>query len=486
MLTQTDFEQKLIAAITDPEIVSRYAAGDPLVVQQVRANAAYFALLAKEIEVATIEPFIKTRDRSIIADATNKGILPLATPCRATLEIINNSTNSITLSQGRLIEDHSGGRIWRLLSSATVAANSTGTVSVEQSQFKDITHTIVSSESFYRFKIDLDDDMHLAYATVADASAPTVFYDLMPRWMNAAAGQKAFNLTTNSFRDIYIEFGDSERAGESVANGQTFNVSVLQTYGEVDTARLKDASLLEVLTTDEQYVSVRFQENGITQYGTNPLNVSQLRVLASYPALYDENAVFLGNFDFLVRKKFMQNADFISVWNEAVNEAHYGANYLKINRLNIAITPKTGVDATTLNNQIKAAIAQADSLFLNHVDVIAVVQKPFKLTITGRLAATHDLDAVLTQIRQLLIGQYGKGTLSASRWLINGFNTLEMATLIRQNIAAFQDNISDFSLNVDATSKLNKPHEWVFMDNANLTINLERTADSTGALWTII
>ena len=61
-----------------------------------------------------------------------------------------------------------------------------------------------------------------------------------------------------------------------------------------------------------------------------------------------------------------------------------------------------------------------------------------------------------------------------------------MATLIRQNIAAFQDNISDFSLNVDATSKLNKPHEWVFMDNANLTINLERTADSTGALWTII
>ena len=109
MLTQADFEQKLIAAITDPEIVSRYAAGDPLVVQQVRANAAYFALLAKEIEVATIEPFIKTRDRSIIADATNKGILPIATACRAMLQVINNNATAITLDQGRFVEDHAGG-----------------------------------------------------------------------------------------------------------------------------------------------------------------------------------------------------------------------------------------------------------------------------------------------------------------------------------------------------------------------------------------
>jgi len=68
MLTQRDFEQKLLAEINDAEIVARYEVGDPLVVQQIRANAAYLALLAREIDVASLEPFIKTRERSIIAD----------------------------------------------------------------------------------------------------------------------------------------------------------------------------------------------------------------------------------------------------------------------------------------------------------------------------------------------------------------------------------------------------------------------------------
>lgn len=50
---------------------------------------------------------------------------------------------------------------------------------------------------------------------------------------------------------------------------------------------------------DEQ-VSVRFGQSERYQ-GADPLNVSELRVLSSYPSLYDENAVFLGNFDYSVR-----------------------------------------------------------------------------------------------------------------------------------------------------------------------------------------
>ncbi|HQZ59127.1 MAG TPA: hypothetical protein PLQ39_05480, partial [Acinetobacter sp.] len=108
MLTQRDFEQKLLAEINDAEIVARYEVGDPLVVQQIRANAAYLALLAREIDVASLEPFIKTRERSIVADATNKGILPIATPCQYTLEIKNNGASTVSLSAGRVIEDNAG------------------------------------------------------------------------------------------------------------------------------------------------------------------------------------------------------------------------------------------------------------------------------------------------------------------------------------------------------------------------------------------
>jgi hypothetical protein len=44
--------------------------------------------------------------------------------------------------------------------------------------------------------------------------------------------------------------------------------------------------------------------------GANPLSIDQMRLLASYPT-HDDNAVFLGNFDFLVRK---------SSWIERLSE----------------------------------------------------------------------------------------------------------------------------------------------------------------------
>ncbi len=87
---------------------------------------------------------------------------------------------------------------------------------------------------------------------------------------------------------------------------ETVIIGILETYGEVDVNRLKDAALLDVLTNDEQRVSVRFKAGGLIREGVDPLAVSELRLLSSYPSLYDEDAVFLGNFDYAVRKKIYE------------------------------------------------------------------------------------------------------------------------------------------------------------------------------------
>jgi hypothetical protein len=125
-------------------------------------------------------------------------------------------------------------------------------------------------------------------------------------------------------------------------------------------------------------------------------------------------------------------------------------------------------------------IGQLDSLYKDRVRVHSVVEKPFSLTLNGRLAAVHDLDGVKAQIKGLLVGLYGRTKLSASRWLVNGFNSQEISTQLRKSINAFQDNISDFSLIVPIA--LNKPHEWVYIAENSITLNLERTAE-TGAAW---
>ena len=478
MLTQADFEARLVANLGDYEIIERYNAQDPIVIRFLRSIGAYLALFGQELDIAEIEPFIKTRDRSIIADATNKGILPIGTPAQHTLEVINRSANSITLSQGRMIEDNSGGRPWRLLQSVTVNSGETGEVLVEQSEYREIEYTVQNTENFLRVEIELRDDLALAGLTVKDSTDQN--YSLKKRWMNVAPLDYAFNLTTDSLRRVFIEFGDDERAGRTAAANQIFTFGILETYGEVDSSRLKDASLIEVLTNDETKVSVRFKQGGSVKQGADPLNISQLRVLSSYPALYDENAVFLGNFDYSVRQKFMSRCHYIAVWNENEQDRYYGATYQDINHLHIAIVAKNALEQANIEQEIIQYIGLLDSLYKDRVRVHQVIEKPFELTLNGRLAAVHDLDGVKAQIKGLLVDRYGRTQLSASRWLVNGFNTQEISTQLRKTITAFQDNISDFSLTVPIS--LNKPHEWVYIDGDSITLNLVRTAE-TGAAW---
>ena len=479
MLTQADFEARIVAVLDDYEILERYNAQDPIVLRFLRSIAAFLSLFSQEVDISEIEPFIKTRDRSIIADATNKGILPIGMPTQHVLEVLNRSANSITLSQGRMIEDNSGSRPWRLLQSVTVNAGEKGEVVVEQSEYREVQYTVQSTENFHRVELQLRDDLSLAGITVRDNSNQA--YQLKKRWMNVEPLEYAFNLTTDSLRRIFIEFGDDERAGRTAQANQVFTFGILETYGDVDVSRLKDASLLDVLTTDETKVSVRFKQGGIVRQGADPLNISQLRVLATYPALYDENAVFLGNFDYSVRQKFMARCHYIAVWNENEQDRYYGVTYQDINHLHIAVVAKNNAEQANLETEIIQYIGLLDSLYKDRVRVHAVVEKPFNITLNGRLAAVHDLDGVKAQIKGLLVDRYGRTKLSASRWLVNGFNTQGISTQLRTNIVAFQDNISDFSLNVPVV--LNKPHEWVYISEPSITLNIERTAETSGAAW---
>jgi hypothetical protein len=326
----------------------------------------------------------------------------------------------------------------------------------------------------------LQDDLALAGIIVSDDQNNN--YLLKKRWMNVAPLEYAFNLTTDSLSRIFIEIGDDDRAGCTAKANQVFTIGILETYGDVDISRLKDASLTNVFNADEQRVSVRFKQGGAVRQGADPLNVSELRVLSSYPSLYDENAVFLGNFDYSVRAKFMPRAYYLAVWNENEHDRYYGATFKDINHLHIAVIAKNSAEQATLEQEIIQYIGQLDSLYKDRVRVHAVLEKPYAMSLNGHLAAVHDLDGVKTQIKGLLVDRYGQTKLSASRWLVNGFNTQEISTQLRKNITAFQDNICDFSLSVP--SSLNKPHEWVYVSNESITLNLERTAEM-GTAWVL-
>jgi hypothetical protein len=469
-----------------PEIAERWRAGDPTVRAMMTSIVEAVVFLKRDNEINTIEPFIKSNNRTIIADAINKGILPVATPCQHQVTVQNSSDVTLTLSQGRLIEDGTG-RQWRLLAAVTVASNEVKTVLAEQSIVNRVDMTVPINEPFYTVALSTTEDAYFAGISVVNTTTGEV-YQHTPKFMNAGINTPSFTLQSDNLTNINVIFGATDRAGKTVQTGEVYQIAITQSYGEVDPASLSQAALSEVYLESENQLTLYFKSGDMVRAGANPLTINQLRLLASFPSMYDRNAVFMGNFTFLVMQHFMTRFNYMAIWNETVHERYYGADVSNINHLNLTVVAKSSSasERAQLITDIKQLVARADSLLEDRVRVKTVTLRPYQITITGRLAAVHDIDSVRTQIKELLLAGYGKGSLAASHHNADGFNRQEIATRIRSTISAFQDRISDFTvIGEDVASQPVKPHEWAFLDTNSITINLTRTADSGNAIWTM-
>lgn len=487
MSERSDILASINSHINDyPEVAEQWRAGDPTVRAMMTSIVEAIVFLKRDNDVNAIEPFIKSKNRTIIADAINKGILPVATPCQHKLTVENNGGATLTLSQGRLVEDGTG-RQWRLLAALTIAAGETKTVLTEQSTTNIVKMTIPINEPFYTVKLSTTNDTYFAAIGVTNLTTSET-YRHTPKFMNAGINQAAYTLQSDNLTNISVIFGANDRAGKTVQAGEIYEFAITQSYGEIDLSSLRQAALSEILTNDESRLTLYFKAGDMVRAGANPLTVSQLRLLASFPSMYDRNAVFMGNFTFLVMQHFMNRFNYMAIWNETIQDRYYGASLDNINHLNLAVVAKSGStsEQSQLIEDIKQLVARADSLLEGRVRVRAVSERPYSISITGRLAAVHDIDSVRLQIKELLLASYGKGSLAAVHHNADGFNLQEIATRIRASIPAFQDRISDFTVaGEDVAKNPVKPHEWAYLSASSMTINLTRTADSGNAIWTM-
>lgn len=469
-----------------PKVAERWRAGDPTVRAMMTSLVEAVIYLKRDNDINAIEPFIKSRNRTIVADAINKGMLPVATPCQHLITVENGAQSTQTLSQGRLIEDGTG-RQWRLLASVTVAAGESKTVLAEQSIINLARDTIAVNEPFYKVALSTTEDAYFSAIGVTNLTTGEI-YQHAPKFMNAAINAPVYTLQSDNLRDINVIFGATNRAGKTVQAGEVYEFAITQTYGEVDPSSLANAALSEILLSDEAKLNLYFKAGDMVRAGSDPLSINQLRLLASFPAMYDRSAVFMGNFTFLIMQHFMARLDYMAIWNEAINERYYGASLDAINHLNLTVVPKnnTGTEYNQLVSDIQQMVARADSMLDGRVRVREVELRPYHVTITGRVAPVHDMESVRLQIKELLLADYGKGSLAANHHNADGFNLQEMSTRIRSNVSAFQDRISDFSVEgEDVATNPVKPHQWAFLDDSSITINLTRTADSGNAVWTM-
>lgn len=480
MYLKSDFAQALANAVAaQPAVAPYFQAGDPTLIAQIDAMATMLAMMSQQVDVAETEPFLKARDGTVLADASLKGVLPLGKPARVQLTVANPGTNPVTIGVGRAVLD-SQGTAYVVDTTAVAPAGGSVTITAQQLSTRTFTNTVSASVPFYEIQVPPSaDGLYLCGIDVTDADGD---YTYTPEFCNVAIGQRVFHVETDEYRNVFLRFGAEDATaglviGHQPVNGDILTVTIRECSGAVNLATGSGFSLQYVGDSDEALLTMTLAS--VIAPGSAPPDTDTLRMLSRYPALVDSNAVFLGDFDFLLRRQ-LGPVTFISVWNEQVEEAVRGPSLANINKLFVAYVIPGQTDGVS-QDQISRIIARADDSYGIVFVGARYVEQP--ITVTASVAAVHDTGAVSAQIITTLLANYGAGSVAASRGLAKVLRLQQVNADLKAAVPALQDQISDFSVVLGASSAP-LPEDFRYLSAASITVNVTRITDATG-LWSL-
>jgi len=456
-ITKDQFIQSAVNQIANyPTISKRFQIGDPLITQAMAAMAAMLADLSNQVEVTAGEVYLKARDVTVLADASVKGVLPFATPAIASITLTNGSPAPVQVLAGRVLLDQ-GGRYWRVITGTTVPAGQSGVLIAKQVQLRQLIHSVTQYMPFYTVELSAPEVGYIAEVMV-------VGYEYTPEFSNVAAGDAVYHIQSDETQTLGLVFGLEGVAGRQPAMGEQLSLSIYDTEGDIS-LNVGMAFTFEYLgSANDALVNLTLAE--VSQSGAAPMDIVTMREVCSYPGIYNENAVYLSNFDFVIRKKISPVA-FLSIWNEMREEEVRGASLDNINALYVAAL-KDGTSTATLQEQITRIIQTADDSYRIHF--VPVVEKVVPITLTLIIPSTYDAASVKQDVAALVLENYGR----SSAWAKRGEARIlrkDMYDLFRKNVPALTQRIADITIETIGDGSNVLPEQFRYVTEDSLTIN---------------
>lgn len=456
-----------------PTVAQYVKAGDPRVLAQIGAQAAMLAMLAEQVEVAQFEPFVKARDGTVLADASLKGVLPLARSCRVALSVTNEGPTGFKVASGRRFVDAKG-RIYEADADVTIAAGATGTVNCTQHTRRAIAHLVGVARPFYAIEVTQTEEQ--VYLTTLSVWKGLSEFAYQPDWFNVMPGDLAYQAETDERRRLWVRFGSKDVVGYGAKTGDQFELRLTECEG-----RITDQASGAVFNFEYSYTpddgKIKAVLSAVVDEGAAPPTMSDLRVMARYPALYDHNAVYLGEFEFLLRR-YLSPIRFLSVWNEQVEESVRGADVLNINKLFVSGLV-TGMSDAAFQARVLDLISRADNSY--KVVFVTTALTPVTVAITGKVSVVHDPATVESQVRAAILGKYGDGQPDVSKGMASPLRYQAIYRLLREQVPALQDELSDFSVTVTLPATM-LPEHFLYVSGDSLSVTIERSEYGNG-LW---
>lgn len=497
MLTKADFQQRALASINKyPTIALRYQAGDPQIIQHLDAMATMLAMYSAQLETAQAEPFEKTRDSTVLADAAMRGIIRKGSSGRIRILAKNGNATAFQVETGRTIIDSSG-LAYRAETAAIVPpGGGTATFEAVQVYTKTITHIVAGSAAFYAIPIPVaDDGAYLCGIAVSDASGEYLYRN---RYVNTAVGERVFHVEVDDRQQAYVRFGVDGVVGVQPIDGTAITVEVSYTSGVISPAYGSPLAFEYIGSPAEAAVDLKM--DALLIGGENPIDMSVLRDLARYPSIYDDNAVFLGEFDYLVRRQF-PSLQFLSVWNESMEEQVRGASEDNINAIFVACVSSGGgeaivdevdpehpvaptkiaeADLTATQRAIRAAILAADDSY--RVYFYSTVRQKIPMAVSAKVSTAYAASDVQGKIEEAALTEFGKDAPASKRGLNQPLYT-RVYELLKEKVPELNSEKADLTATIGEPSADGvRPELWRYVDTTSLTVTV-KTVSTVATSW---
>ena len=492
MITKQEFSQAAFSSIADyPTLEVLYQAKDPRLFQNIEAIATMLAMFSAQLEVAQAEPFEKTKDSTVLADAAMRGVIPKAVPNVLSIKIENEASVAIEIGAGRVLLDSSG-RYLRVDNSVQVNAQSTSYVNVTQLYSINNAHTVTENRPFYEIPVSMKhEESFLSGIRVFGEAGDEYTYS--DRYVAVGAGEKVYHIEVDEKQNFYIRFGYKGIVGVQPEKDAKFTIQAFYTFGLVETYNKGDQVVFEVnQSLNDAYVKLSIE--AVLSTGEAPISTAVLRELTKYPSVYNKNAVYLGEFDYLIRSNF-PTLGFLSVWNEAAEEIARAPSTSNINSLFIAVVGDTGqedydlyvpgqaptevTELTILQQKIKDAVYKADDSY--RVRFIKPMVREIAVTITANVSTSYDQTVVRNQIKTAVLEKYGQNSVIMSRGKAKP-KYQELYTHIKKNVSALSVGSADLRIVLEDLAQYDQfPELWQYIDSTKLTIVVNVENVSTNA-----
>lgn len=496
MLTQSDFQTAIANSMGGyPAVAPLYVAQDPRIMASLDAMAMMLAMFSAQVEVAASEASLMARDSTVLANAALRGIINKGASAAITVQAQNNTGAPITVTTGDALTDTVGNDYVATTGVTVPAATTAGmtmtagsaTFNAVQKKTVAIAHTVTASVAFYKIEIPAQDGLFIASIAVSDSGNGA--YQYRNNYVNTLPDEFAYQVEVDEKQRIYVVLGMAGIAGVQLPTGHVLAITAVYCAGVI-TAKLNSPMTFNAASDLGLYL------NAIVYAGASPLPISALRDLCKYPAIYDNSAVFMGEFGYLVNRNFPA-LRFVSVWNESVEEAIRGINVDNVNALFVAVyqsgeavltetdpltpVPPTFIadaDLTPVQSAIKAALNQSDSSY--RVKFMTPVVAPITLAITATVSASYVIADVENRITAALMAEYGVLSGNAKRKIPPTQRGIQI--LLVAAIPELADSQSELSVFIPAYPNSARPELYRYVTTDSLAVTVS-SANLSVPIW---